>query len=41
MADFYVSVQQLALGHTMPKKRVLVGYGSMRPCAALCSIWLT
>ncbi|KAL1633933.1 hypothetical protein SLS58_010877 [Diplodia intermedia] len=27
MADFYVSVQQLALGRRMSKKRVLVGYG--------------
>lgn len=28
MADFYMSVQQIALGHSMGKKRVLVGYGS-------------
>lgn len=28
MADFFVSVQQIALNHTMAKKRVLVGYGS-------------
>ncbi|KAK7715953.1 hypothetical protein SLS57_006704 [Botryosphaeria dothidea] len=27
MADFFVSVQQIALNHTMAKKRVLVGYG--------------
>ncbi|EOD46310.1 putative polysaccharide deacetylase family protein [Neofusicoccum parvum UCRNP2] len=27
MADFFVSVQQIALSHNMPRKRVLVGYG--------------
>lgn len=39
MADFYVSVQQLALGRRMSKKRVLVGYGSKFTRLAVLSRW--